>query len=352
MAKYFIDPFGISGDKTTIPDAAPIDGSVSYSSGFGVDYQLDPGSDPSALNVPRDKFNELMYQVTLAIQQYQQFGFPDFITSADNGGTPFLYSTNATVRYSGVNYYSLVDNNGDTPPSVKWGVVSFAVTAGVPTGTGVDFWGSTLPSGYVWANGTTIGNASSGATGRANADTSALFTLLWNACSNTVLPIQDSAGAASTRGASAATDYAANKRLPVPDKRDLVSAGKGDMGGTTDRGLITSAGSGINGATLGASGGSETVALTSNQNALHAHDSSPITVSTSGAHTHTVGYWNTGPGIVGNDLQGQTQADSTYTTSTAGAHTHTLSGNTGNSGLGAAHQNIQPTIICNYIIKL
>jgi hypothetical protein len=79
-------------------------------------------------------------------------------------------------------------------------------------------------SGWIAADGGTIGSAASGAT-RANADTSALFTLLWDQCSNTVLPILDSAGVASTRGVSAAADYAANKRLPIPDLRNVFLRG-------------------------------------------------------------------------------------------------------------------------------
>ena len=91
--------------------------------------------------------------------------------------------------------------------------------AGQQTGEIAWFARSTAPTGFVKANGATIGSASSGATSRANADTLALFTLLWTEFSNTILPIQDSAGAASTRGASAAADFAANKRMPVPDAR-------------------------------------------------------------------------------------------------------------------------------------
>lgn len=82
----------------------------------------------------------------------------------------------------------------------------------------------------------TIGSATSGATARANADTSALFTLLWGALANTDLPIQDSTGAPSTRGASAAADFAANKRLPLPSFAGLTKIGYhgGDGTFTTD----------------------------------------------------------------------------------------------------------------------
>ena len=75
------------------------------------------------------------------------------------------------------------------------------------------------PAGWVKENGGTIGSAASGATTRANADTQALFTHLWTSFNNTLLPIQTSTGAASTRGASASADFAANKRMPLFDSR-------------------------------------------------------------------------------------------------------------------------------------
>lgn len=79
----------------------------------------------------------------------------------------------------------------------------------------------TAPTGWLITNGQTIGNGSSGATARANSDTEDLYTMLWENFSNTLLPIQDSSGTATTRGASAAADYAANKRLSLPDDQGL-----------------------------------------------------------------------------------------------------------------------------------
>ena len=99
------------------------------------------------------------------------------------------------------------------------------------TGMVSPFARSTAPAGWVKANGGTIGNASSGATTRANADTSSLFSLLWSEFDNTALPIQDSSGAASTRGASAAADFAANKRLPIHDARGEFIRGLDDSRG-------------------------------------------------------------------------------------------------------------------------
>jgi len=77
------------------------------------------------------------------------------------------------------------------------------------------------PAGWVAANGSTIGKAGSGATLAGDAAL-ALFTLWWADYTDAQLPMLTSAGAASTRGASAAADWAANKRLTV---FDMVTAG-------------------------------------------------------------------------------------------------------------------------------
>jgi hypothetical protein len=91
---------------------------------------------------------------------------------------------------------------------------------------------STEDPGWLFASGKTIGNAGSGATARANADTEALFTKIWNESNNTDYPIQGSNGTPTTRGASAAADFAADKRMPLPDLRDRFAVGKANMGGT------------------------------------------------------------------------------------------------------------------------
>lgn len=107
-------------------------------------------------------------------------------------------------------------------------VIASVVLAEVPTGARLGFLRTTPPTGWIKGNGGTIGNAASGATNRAHADTVDLFTLFWGQFSNTILPIQDSAGVATTRGASAAADFAANKRLPVFDLRTRYDRGADD----------------------------------------------------------------------------------------------------------------------------
>ncbi|BAQ16093.1 hypothetical protein [Methyloceanibacter caenitepidi] len=76
----------------------------------------------------------------------------------------------------------------------------------------------TLPDECLACDGLTIGNGSSGGTSRANDDTWPLFEYLWDiGNTNGTLSIYTSAGAGSTFGADAATDFAANKRLALPD---------------------------------------------------------------------------------------------------------------------------------------
>lgn len=99
------------------------------------------------------------------------------------------------------------------------------------TGKRVAFLRTSAPNGYIKANGLTIGSATSGATNRANADAWPLFLLWWNEFDNTVLHIQDSAGNPTARGASAAADWTANKRLPTFDYRGVYGRGWDDERG-------------------------------------------------------------------------------------------------------------------------
>jgi hypothetical protein len=192
----------------------------------------------------------------------------------------------------------------------------------LPTGTRTGYVGVTAPTGWVLANGLTIGNASSNATSRANADTEDLFTLLWNSYSNTNLPIVDSAGSPSTRGASAAADYAANKALPVPDYAGRVGVGRDDLSGGAANRVLPAEKHGIDGDALGAAGGVSEYQLVEAEMPSHVHDT-PF--ATSGGSV-----LNTQPSGLGRST--------TYNTLSAGGD--------------EAHTNMQPSIIETVIIKL
>lgn len=70
--------------------------------------------------------------------------------------------------------------------------------------------------GWVLMNDGTIGDASSGATTRANADTKNLFITLWDHVSDAYCPVYNSVGNKVARGASALDDFNAHRRLRLP----------------------------------------------------------------------------------------------------------------------------------------
>lgn len=109
-------------------------------------------------------------------------------------------------------------------------------------------YGTGIISGFVRANGRTIGSATSGATERANADTAALYSFLYGQDPNLAV--------ATGRGVSAAADYAANKAMTLPDWRGRALAFLDDMGNTA-AGRLTATYFGTAATVLGAGGGLE-----------------------------------------------------------------------------------------------
>lgn len=107
----------------------------------------------------------------------------------------------------------------------------------------------------------------------------------------------------------------------LPDLRGRVPAGQDNMGGSAAS-RLTTAGSGVDGATRGAAGGAETHTLSLTQMP---------------SHTHT----ETQHAIVSQGFGG---GNTIY----AGSPTTV---NTGSSGNGNAHNNTQPTLVLTYIIK-
>lgn len=130
---FFIFPFATSGDRAAVPNDPQIDSTMSYAEGYTPPYEGNYPTDPAADPILRTQMNQVFYDVTNALQQYQINGFPEFITTTDNEGTPFPYDINSVVRHdpgTGVKLYiSLINGNTDTPPSVNWGSLNAAITA-------------------------------------------------------------------------------------------------------------------------------------------------------------------------------------------------------------------------------
>lgn len=125
--RFFLQPFAVSGDRDSIPTAVQPSGTVSYAQGFGVDYELNLATEPTAKPIPRGSTNGLFYDVTFALGDLQRNGTPEFITTADNGGSPYAYAKGALVRWraSGGDpfrvYVSRQDGNTALPSdATKW----------------------------------------------------------------------------------------------------------------------------------------------------------------------------------------------------------------------------------------
>lgn len=240
-----------------------------------------------------------------------------------------------------------------------------ALAGTVPTGATYDYPGSTgtvAPTGYVYCAGKTLGDASSGSTERANADTQALFVVLWNNSTNSELQLQNLSGSNIARsGVGALTDYGAHCRLSLPDCRGRVRAGLGTMSGTSDIARITSAGSGVNGATPLTSGATQTHTMTSGELVSHTHTFTGTAhnhTATDSGHTHSY-FQSLNANLTTIATTGTTAGNAGGSTGTTGSGNavitvaNTTAGGTNSStGSTTPFSVVQPTIIFTTIIKL
>jgi microcystin-dependent protein len=174
----------------------------------------------------------------------------------------------------------------------------------VPLGGVIDYWGATPPTGFLFPVGQAISRTTY----------AALFAI-----------IGTSAGA----GDGVTT-------FNLPDYRGRTSAAMDNMGGTNAN-RLTSSGSGVDGTVLGSSGGEQAHILTTGEMPSHSHG------------VNDPGHHHTSASIV-----------SEQSSAGLSANGISSSGNTGNAatgitiqntGGGGAHNNVQPTLIVNKIIR-
>jgi microcystin-dependent protein len=133
----------------------------------------------------------------------------------------------------------------------------------------------------------------------------------------------------------------------LPDLRGRVVAGQDDMGGSSAN-RLTGLTNGIDGDTLGATGGEEAHTLTQAQ--LPNVTLTTTIAAGQGSHTHALN--NGGVVLTGTSAAGSAVEGSFYAgTSIANATLPEMGGTTPTGGSGTALNVIQPTLILNYIIK-
>lgn len=188
-----------------------------------------------------------------------------------------------------------------------------AAAGGIQAGSVIDFAGTNPPIGWLLCAGQTLSRS----------DYPDLFAAI-----------------GTTYGAPSGATF------NLPDCRGRVSAGRDvDQGGFADR-LTTP-----NSRTLGASGGAQSVALTTAQLAAHTHEVSGST-NAAGDHAHTLAYSDGGVAGVRRVTANQNSTSGNISTDTAGSHSHTITVTAGNTGSGEAHPNVQPVIVFTKIIKV
>lgn len=176
-----------------------------------------------------------------------------------------------------------------------WNGSSWSPIVDAPTGTVNSFAGSTAPTGWLLCAGQAVSRTT-------YADLFAIISTTYGV------------GDGSTT-------------FNIPDLRGRIPAGKDDMNGTAASRLTAT--TMTSGTTLGGTGGNQVHTLTTSEMPSHTHSvdirrsavaSTPYTIYQ--LQTITTGAWS----------------NETFTSTSAGS--------------GTAHNNVQPTIILNYIIRI
>lgn len=230
MAKFFVYAFADNAaNRSPVPELPQDDGSISYTQGLGPYYSLNYALGAPALPLDRKQSNQVFYEITNAIRQYQTLARPDFITPSDNGGVPFPYELYAQVRFDDGGgfkvYENQVNSNSNDPTSPTWQINSGDP---IPPGAIVGYGGAVAPTGYLVCDGTAVSRVT--------------YAFLFAAIGITWGP-----GDGSTT-------------FNLPDMRRRIPVG---VGGTDPFALLPT--------TLGSYGGTDDVTVTSNQMASHTH---------------------------------------------------------------------------------
>jgi len=178
----------------------------------------------------------------------------------------------------------------------------------------------------------------------------------WHLCDGSVLNRLDYPGLYNAIGTIYNTGGETASQFRLPDVRGRAVFGRDNMGGTT-AGRLTSAGSGVDGLTLGARGGSEFHQAHSHTvtDPTHFHT---LSITGSGAHYHfgPISGVFYGEGSGGNNYAGGATSFQQSGAEGTGTHTHTGTADSVGTGISIAttgagsSQNMPPALVTNIII--
>lgn len=186
-------------------------------------------------------FNGILKQIT-QWSRWNSAGAPVFWDSAFStqiGGYPKGTILQSTVLVGRL-WFSTAENNTTNPDATDGSAANWTVLPGTAyPGQLIQTLGSTAPPNTVSANGRTVGNASSNATGRANADAYWLFVRIWTDCPNAQCQLYNSSGGAISRGATAIADWNANTAIATYQMNGAGTVAADTQGGVTTSNLTS-----------------------------------------------------------------------------------------------------------------
>lgn len=195
--------------------------------------------------------------------------------------------------------------------------------------------------GWVRINGKTIGNATSGASERANNDTQNLFTYIWTNFTDAICPVSGG------RGGTPAADFAASKTIALFDLKGRTLVGFDDMGAASAARLAAALFGTGNGTTVGSSGGESAHKLTVPE--LAAHTPVATSIVTDPQHHHTTAESGSSTGAAGGGTSVPLGGGGFTSLASTGI---TVATTIATIGSDTPHNTMPPFAVCNWLWKL